>query len=522
MSAAAPTEGDFPKTIADYELVAPIGTGGMGRVYLARREVLGGVVRNFAIKLLHQNLRDEATVAAQLLDEAKLAARINHPNVVEVVGGGTDGEHVYVAMEYVAGVTLADMVRYALHKGEPIPPGIVARVVCDALSGLHAAHEARDETGRLLGLVHRDFSPQNILVSGEGVSKLADFGIAKAIDRIGGTATGVVKGKVSYLSPEQALGKPVDRRSDVWSAGVVLWESLVGQRLFGAENDTATLLEIVSGHVPPTPSSRRPDLGPAIDEVVSAALVRDRNARVADAHELRDRVIAAWRVEHDVADPREVARYVAPLIEPKLVARRLVIEQLERQDDAPTSVIRPITSLSPESAPGAPNNGRMVMAIAAGLVALAVAFGVLVSQPSSATAKRGLNVMLPTIAPAAAELTIVASEPVAQIEIDGVSRIVPAPAKQLLLPGVGGGARLVLLTSDGRRAQVDVAAGQSRAEVTFPRKVPIRMRSDTPIPKPTSKPVDKGGASKTTPPKATATKREKGPGLGPSPYNDGQ
>ncbi|MEQ9319291.1 MAG: serine/threonine-protein kinase, partial [Polyangiaceae bacterium] len=293
MSQAAHLGDDVPRTIGGYELLAPIGEGGMGRVFLARRAIVGGIRRNYAIKLLHSNLRAERDVADQLLEEAKLAAHVTHPNVVQVLQGGEEDGHVFVAMEYVEAVTLASLVRHALSLERPIPLGIVARVINDALAGLHAAHEAVGQDGKPLGLVHRDFSPQNILVSADGIAKLTDFGIAKAISRIGGTATGIVKGKVAYLSPEQAMGHSLDRRSDVWAAGVVLWESLARRRLFDESTDTATLLRIVSGPRVAPPSSQWPEVPPAVDEVVLAALERDRGARIHDAEELRQRLVQA-------------------------------------------------------------------------------------------------------------------------------------------------------------------------------------------------------------------------------------
>jgi eukaryotic-like serine/threonine-protein kinase len=314
---------DVPRTIGGYELLAPIGEGGMGRVFLGRRQVVGGVVRHYAIKLLHSNLRADDLVAQQLLDEAKLAAHIAHPNVVQVIDGGEDDGHVFVAMEYVEGVTLARLVRHAIELGRPIPLGIVACVISDALAGLHAAHEAVGDDGMPLGIVHRDFSPQNILVGADGIAKLTDFGIAKAISRIGGTATGIVKGKVSYLSPEQALGHSLDRRSDVWAAGVVLWESLARQRLFNESTDTAALLAIVSGPGARRPSSVWPEVPPAVDDVVLAALERDREARIRDAEELRQRLVHAVGIEHRVAHHVEVSNYVASLV----ADRRATIEQ---------------------------------------------------------------------------------------------------------------------------------------------------------------------------------------------------
>src|SRR5262245_23997993 len=220
---SVPVEGapSFPERVGRYELLLPIGTGGMATVYLARVGVIGDIHREVALKLLHPFIQgdEERHSKTSLIEEAKLAVRIRHPNVVPVVEVG-DGPHgVFLVMDYVEGDTLSGLNRIMRANHTTIPLNIAGRILMDALAGLHAAHELKDDLGQPLDLVHRDFSPQNILVGADGISRLTDFGVAKAAGQIGVTSSGVIKGKVAYMAPEQALGKRVDRRCDVWAAG---------------------------------------------------------------------------------------------------------------------------------------------------------------------------------------------------------------------------------------------------------------------------------------------------------------
>lgn len=578
MPQAAHLGDDVPRTIGGYELLAPIGEGGMGRVFLARRAIVGGIRRNYAIKLLHSNLRAERDVADQLLEEAKLAAHVTHPNVVQVLQGGEEDGHVFVVMEYVEAVTLASLVRHALSVERPIPLGIVARVISDALAGLHAAHEAVGQDGEPLGLVHRDFSPQNILVSADGIAKLTDFGIAKAITRIGGTATGIVKGKVAYLSPEQAMGHSLDRRSDVWAAGVVLWESLARRRLFDESTDTATLLRIVSGPRVAPPSSQWPEVPPAVDEVVLAALERDRGARIHDAEELRQRLVQAVGLEHRLAHHVEVADYVAGLIGERRQRIELDVERLLEADEVtPTSAVRPVPRPAPRppqktlpmdlledvedpesddgepaTAPDAPSSLRvrqgsspaatdkplksvratspllilcMWLAVV-GLIAF-VAFRFATRQADALVPSVSVpTVSIPPPAPVL-EVRVVADEPIAQLSLDGQHRLLPKPSDDIAVPlstPVGeAGLAVVALTDDGREATGRVDAGQAVLELFFPPADEEAGRSDDEAaekqePKPATVRPIRPVVRPPVAPKPRPKDKPKAPGLGPSPY----
>lgn len=271
-----------------YRTLAALGSGGMASVHLAvsaasQPEGRGRIV---AVKQLHAHLADNVKATAMMLDEARIASQIEHPNVVRVVDVEMFGEDLALVMEYVEGESLWRLLRSARKTGEPIPVPIVARVVHDALLGLHAAHELRDELGRSLELVHRDVTPHNLLVGADGVTRVTDFGVALAAGRLAFTATeGVVKGKLGYLAPEQVYRSPIDRRVDVFAAGIVLWEALTGTRLFSGATEGETLAMILRESIAP-PSVHRPDISIELDEVCLRALERNRERRYASALDL--------------------------------------------------------------------------------------------------------------------------------------------------------------------------------------------------------------------------------------------
>jgi serine/threonine protein kinase len=320
---APPTEtltAPFPERVGRYELLLPLGTGGMATVFLARARGAGGFERDVALKLLHAHLRDDEESKAHLLEEAKLAARIRHPNVVPVLEIDEDPFGLFMVMDYVEGETLSGLVQAARTAGTPMSTRIAARVLDDALAGLQAAHDLRGEAGVPLGLVHRDFSPQNILVATDGRARLADFGIAKAAGRSVRTKTGLVKGKVAYMAPEQARGHEVDRRCDVWAAGVVAWELVADRRLHDKTDDVATLLSVVTEE-PPLLSSVLDHVSPGIEEAIASALTSDLEQRCQSAAELRQRLEVAWAEAGGMATADEVGELVHRVVGPRLVRR---------------------------------------------------------------------------------------------------------------------------------------------------------------------------------------------------------
>ncbi|MCA9608024.1 MAG: serine/threonine protein kinase [Myxococcales bacterium] len=273
-----------------YVLCRRLADGGMGTVYLAKAEGPGGFERAFAIKRIHPHLARRKDLVEMFLDEARLSARIHHPNVCATVDFGEADGTWYLAMEYLLGESLASLVREVTQRPDLLATerwrGLVARVVADAAEGLHAAHELTDEQGSPLGVVHRDVSPQNLFVTYDGAVKVLDFGVARAEGRIHQTRAGALKGKVAYMAPEQVTaGASVDRRVDVFALGVCLWEALTGRRLFKRDTDVETLSCLSTLTIAP-PSSVVPSIEPALDACVMGALERDPEARTATARDL--------------------------------------------------------------------------------------------------------------------------------------------------------------------------------------------------------------------------------------------
>ena len=290
-----------------YVLVRELATGGMGCVYLAREEREGGIVRQVALKRIHDHLARDSAFVTMFLDEARIASRIHHPHVCTVFEyGKVDGTY-FIAMEYLRGLPMSDL----LHELGKRPPedsperlALGIRLLVQACEGLHAAHELRDDHGASLHVVHRDVSPHNLFLSIDGTLRVLDFGIARAADRLAETTQGRVKGKFAYMAPEQALGKDVDRRSDVFALGVILWELLTLQRLFKRDAPAETILALVNQPVA-APSSIARDVPPALDAVVLKALARDPAERFATARELAralERTLPSGTSAADVAE----------------------------------------------------------------------------------------------------------------------------------------------------------------------------------------------------------------------------
>jgi serine/threonine protein kinase len=320
---------DSKRRLDRYELIGELASGGMATVYLARLAGVGGFQRFVAIKRLHPHLAGEEEFIEMFLDEARLAAGIHHPHVVPILEVGQNDSGYYLVMEYIEGDTLARIVARALSGGQNVPQSILLRIVLDALAGLHAAHELTDAHGHSVSLIHRDCSPQNVLVGVDGCTRITDFGVARATSRIASTRTDRVKGKLAYMSPEQARGDgEIDRRSDLFAMGVILWEVLAGRRLFKAESEAKTMRRIMIEPIPRL-SAILPDLHPALDDACARALERDPERRYQTAAEMADGLeraarAAAGSAENGggVASPREVAGYVQSALGQDIAAQR--------------------------------------------------------------------------------------------------------------------------------------------------------------------------------------------------------
>lgn len=268
-----------------YAVAGPLASGGMAEILLAQLRGPGGFERPVVIKRMHPHLAKDPAFIQLFLDEARLAARIRHPNVVQVQELGHEAGELFLVMEYLEGQTVVALMKRLSEEGRLLPLSLAAYIVAQACAGLGAAHELSDASGQPLHLVHRDVAPDNIFLTFEGQVKLLDFGIAKARDRLAHTRTGHVRGKAPYMSPEQILGEVIDHRSDLYSLGVVLHEISTGQRLFKGQNELALAKAICEAPVP-LPSSRREDYPPALEQVVMRALARQREDRFGSAREM--------------------------------------------------------------------------------------------------------------------------------------------------------------------------------------------------------------------------------------------
>jgi eukaryotic-like serine/threonine-protein kinase len=271
-----------------YELLCPIAEGGMASVWIARHTGKHGFEKFVAIKTVLPKFAADARFQQMFQDEARIASRIEHANVAQILDVGEQHDITYLVMEYVDGESLSTVHRTLAKKGMKVPPGVVLRVMADVCGGLHTAHELREDDGQLLGVVHRDVSPQNVLVSTKGIAKLIDFGIAKARDRIAGdTNAGQVKGKIRYMAPEQAVGGAIDRRADLWAVGAILYHLLSGKPPYDGENDVQALMVLTSGRPPvPLPAT----VHPAIAAVVKRALTASVDGRFSTAAEMQQAI----------------------------------------------------------------------------------------------------------------------------------------------------------------------------------------------------------------------------------------
>jgi len=363
--ASAPGDGRLSRPpmagrqLGRYEILTQLASGGMASVYIARAQGVAGFERLVAIKVLHPHLAYEQEFISMFLDEARLAARIRHMNVVPTLDvSDSPGDGYFLVMEYIEGNHLGALLGLAAKQGERLPRPFVCRVLIDTLQGLSAAHRLTDENAKPLKLVHRDVSPHNILVGTDGIARLTDFGVAKADVRMASTRAGQFKGKLSYMAPEQASTSETDQRSDLFSVGIILWESLTGRRLFKGDSNAATLNKLLNDTVV-KPSSLWPELAP-YDEVVMKALSRNPDHRFQSADEFGEALDhAAGRA--GVAKTRDVAEVVRALDAENLQDERHrvrdSIELLGRAEFAESKVPMPREGGTPASQTYSRNDG---------------------------------------------------------------------------------------------------------------------------------------------------------------------
>ncbi|HTN44488.1 MAG TPA: serine/threonine-protein kinase [Nitrospiria bacterium] len=276
-----------PVHYGKYLLIDKVGTGGMAELFMAKQTGLKGFEKMMAIKRILPHLTEDAEFISMFINEAKLAALLTHQNIVQIFDLGHVENSYFIAMEYVMGKDLRTILQRAKALHLPMSIGHALLIITKVCAGLDYAHRKKDLTGRDLNIVHRDVSPQNILVSYEGEIKLVDFGIAKAASQSSETRTGILKGKLSYMAPEQAWGRPVDRRADIFAVGILLYELLTGHKLFKGDNDFNTLEKVREAQVEPPPTSLNQQVAPELEAIILKALAKEPDQRFQSASELQ-------------------------------------------------------------------------------------------------------------------------------------------------------------------------------------------------------------------------------------------
>jgi serine/threonine protein kinase len=314
----------FPEPFGAYTLLANLGHGGMAEVFLARKSGPGGFSKLVVIKRILPHLAREPEFVQMFLDEARLAARLDHPNVVQLFDMGQEGQTYFLAMEYLGGETTAGVARRAKAINTTLGATFAARIIAEACEGLHYAHEFKDVDGSPMNIVHRDMSPQNIFVTYEGRVKVLDFGVAKAATRLSHTRTGTVKGKISYMSPEQCRGDVLDRRSDVFALGVVLFEMVAGRRMFRDESEFALLKKIGSGDFT-RPSQLAEEAPAALLAICDRAMAVDAKDRYATAREMRAALDAYLTAAGAEVGPDQLAKKMVELFAADIEFRKQLL-----------------------------------------------------------------------------------------------------------------------------------------------------------------------------------------------------
>lgn len=322
----APVAAESSAPRSTYRVLHRVGAGGMATVYDAIREGSDGFRKRVALKRIHDHLADNPRLVELLVDEARLASLIDHPNVCQVLDFGVDSSGHFMALEFLDGFTLRQVFDVLEEQprlsSEPRHQLVVARVVAGLAEGLHAAHQLTDEAGQSLEVVHRDVTPHNLFVLANGGVKVTDFGVARAKNQLHQTATGAFKGKLAYSSPEQLHRKGVDRQTDVFALGVVMWEMLTGARLFEADSDAATIASICHDEIPDV-RSRQSVVLPSLSSIVKKATAREKDQRFKSARELSRAIERALAVAGDPVTAVDVSEWLGSLMGSRIAPRRV-------------------------------------------------------------------------------------------------------------------------------------------------------------------------------------------------------
>jgi eukaryotic-like serine/threonine-protein kinase len=381
-----PSAADVPARIGRHSVLGYLATGGMSEIFLGRDHPSG---RPVVIKRILPHLARQGSFVAMFLDEARIGSLVHHPNVVEVHELGQVGTELFMVMEYLAGENASGLLRRLVGRNERLAYGLAAHIVAEACKGLHAAHELTDEKGHRIELVHRDVSPQNIFLTYDGAVKVLDFGIATAAHRLSRTATGELKGKFSYMSPEQCRGEALDLRSDVFSLGIVLYELSMQKRLFSRPNELLVLKAVCEDPIT-RPSREHADYPEILEDICMKALSRDKDKRYQTAKAMQDDLEAAVQLLLGRTDARmELAYHLERLFADRIEEKRKMLHDVRSGTEMPSlpsvevdeSVVvpqvsqytkTPVSGIAPMPPP-APRTSRGIAAALALLAVLAIA-----------------------------------------------------------------------------------------------------------------------------------------------------
>ncbi|MFE8596957.1 serine/threonine protein kinase [Archangium violaceum] len=345
-----------PQLFGKYQLLKKLATGGMAEVWLARQKGIEGFAKNVVVKRILPHLAEDQEFVGMFGNEARIAARFNHPNIAQVYEFGEANGTYFIAMEFIHGEDLGRVMRKAYNAGGWIARPLAIRIVASACEGLYYAHTRTDDNGKPLKVVHRDISPQNILISFDGSVKLVDFGIAKAADQATATKSGAIKGKFAYMAPEQAAGKPLDHRADIFAIGLVLYELLTGTRPLKRESELGTLQAAMECNI--LPPSQVADVPPELDEVVMRALAKAADDRYRDARQLQLALEEFLVGQRWVAGSVQISELMETLFADRLDEEKRSGNPEPRSDESMSAMPVP-PEPPPEEPPPPRSNSRM-------------------------------------------------------------------------------------------------------------------------------------------------------------------
>ena len=481
-------------SVGRYTLLTTLATGGMAQIWLARQSGLQGFAKLVVIKRMTNGLEQEPEYVQMFLTEARLAAQLTHPHVVQIYELGEQSGSLYIVMEYLDGEDLASVRRTGQKLGLPVPDQLAAKLVAMAAEGLHYAHTQVGHDGRLLQIVHRDVSPQNLIATFAGGLKVVDFGIAKtAVDT---TNSGKLKGKLTYMSPEQARGEPLDPRSDVFSLGIVLFELVTRTRLFPHMNEVDVLATLAGQTALPRPLERRADVPPALAAIVEKAMARELGDRYQSARELQEALEAFIHSLGTPVSVGELSDYLRSLFARRIHERRELIETAMRADLTPASA-RQLSNLvsqrgRPETQTAATGSlavfrRRKTWAVALGLALLMGVVGAAVkarSVEAPEEAPKAVAVAPAPVAPPSPTVLMVDTTPAgATLRLDGVDK-----GQAPLIEEVAAGQHLLEARLDGyqlltRSVEIERAGERVRIEMALLPNAPV------PVPEPAAAPA---------------------------------